>query len=391
MMTSGLINLFFKIEGRINRSEWWGWFILLVAGTIAVLFGLSAFSRILTVSAQLLGYIAWAVFLWCFVCLSAKRLHDTNASAWWMLIGLIPVIGGAVLLIWLGFRPGTNAGDLNDYGEPPPEYSGVSEHTFPISARSFIRAWGSAMLLAALGLVLWEILVRVLDVQTWILPPVSLILAELADKPDLFLRHASITAQEILIGFAVSMTFAGVMATAMFWSRLLERSVYPFLIASQTIPVFTLAPMLLIWIGTGIAPKIVVVVLFTFFPVTINLMTGLKSVDSDMVDMFRTLGASRWQMFTKLYIRSALPYLFAGLKVAAVVSVIGAVIGEWISAASGLGWLIKTSTPKFQTELVFAAIFTLSVMAALMFIAIALLQSRILRNYPGSNAQGGES
>ena len=224
------------------------------------------------------------------------------------------------------------------------QHTTASEHTFAMRTRSFIRAWGSAMALAALGLVLWEVLVRVLNVQTWILPPVSLILAELADKPSLFLRHASVTAQEILIGFAFSITFACVMATAMFWSRLLERSVYPFLIASQTIPVFTLAPMLLIWIGTGIAPKIVVVVLFTFFPVTINLMTGLKSVDSDMVDMFRTMGASRWQMFTKLYVRSALPYLFAGLKVAAVVSVIGAVIGEWISAASGLGWLIKTST-----------------------------------------------
>ncbi len=263
--------------------------------------------------------------------------------------------------------------------------------TFAMRVRAFGRAWGSAMVLAGLGLVLWEILVRVLNVQTWILPPVSLILAELADKPDLFLRHAYVTTQEILIGFAVSVTFSCAMATMMFWSRLLERSVYPFLIASQTIPVFTLAPMLLIWIGTGMGPKIVVVVLFTFFPVTINLMTGFKSVDSDMVDMFRTLGASRWQMFTKLYVRSALPYFFAGLKVAAVVSVIGAVIGEWVSAASGLGWLIKTSTPKFQTELVFAAIFTLSIMAALMFISIALLQSRILRNYPGSNSQGGSS
>ena len=267
----------------------------------------------------------------------------------------------------------------------------VIERTFSMRVRSFARAWGSAMILAGLGLVLWEILVRVLNVQTWILPPVSLILAELVDKPDLFLRHAYVTTQEILIGFAVSITFACAMATAMFWSRLLERSVYPFLIASQTIPVFTLAPMLLIWIGTGMGPKIVVVVLFTFFPVTINLMTGFKSVDSDMVDMFRTLGASRWQMFTKLYVRSALPYFFAGLKVAAVVSVIGAVIGEWVSAASGLGWLIKTSTPKFQTELVFAAIFTLSIMAALMFISIALLQSRVLRNYPGSNPQGGTS
>ncbi len=266
----------------------------------------------------------------------------------------------------------------------------VRPSTFGMRVKTFLRAWGSAMLLATSGLVLWEVLVRLLEVQTWILPPVSLIIAELFDKPDLFLRHAYITAQEILIGFAVSITFSCVVATAMFWSRLLERSLYPFLIASQTIPVFTLAPMLLIWIGTGIAPKIVVVVLFTFFPVTINLMTGFKSVDSDMVDMFRTLGASRWQMFTKLYVRSALPFMFAGLKVAAVVSVIGAVIGEWISAASGLGWLIKTSTPKFQTELVFAAIFTLSIMAALMFISIALLQSHVLRNYPGANPQGGE-
>ena len=119
----------------------------------------------------------------------------------------------------------------------------ASEHAFAVRTRSFIRVWGSARALAALGLVLWEVLVRVLNVQTWILPPVSLILAELADKPSLFLRHAAVTAQEILIGFAFSITFACVMATAMFWSRLLERSVYPFLIASQTVPVFTLAPM----------------------------------------------------------------------------------------------------------------------------------------------------
>ena len=282
-----------------------------------------------------------------------------------------------------------NASEISQIGETV--QTSTNERSLTVRVRSFGRAWGSAMALAALGLVLWEILVRALNVQTWILPPVSLILAELADKPSLFLRHASVTAQEILIGFAVSITFASALATAMFWSRLLERSAYPFLIASQTIPVFALAPMLLIWIGTGIGPKIVVVVLFTFFPVIINLMTGFKSVDSDMVDMFRTLGSTRWQMFIKLYVRSALPYLFAGLKVAAVVSVVGAVIGEWISASSGLGWLIKTSTPKFQTELVFAAMFTLSVLGALMFIAIALLQSRILRNYPGSNTQGGQS
>ena len=207
--------------------------------------------------------------------------------------------------------------------------------------RYYVQNWGAAFMIAVLGLVLWEVLVKAFDVQEWLLPPVSQILTELFADPVLFLENAWVTLREILVGFIVSTTFGFVMATGMFWSRLLERSVYPFLIASQTIPVFTLAPLLIIWTGTGMTPKVVIVVLFTFFPITIGLMTGLRSVDSDMVAMFRTLGASKWQMFTKLHLPSALPYLFAGLKVAAVVAVIGAVIGEWIGASSGLGWLIK--------------------------------------------------
>ena len=255
-------------------------------------------------------------------------------------------------------------------------------------AKYFLRHWGSAIALAILGLVIWEVLVKLLDVQEWLLPPVSNILAELVGDPTLFVRHAWVTAQEIIVGFLVSATFGLVMATAMFWSRLIERSFYPFLIASQTVPVFTLAPLLVIWTGTGLTPKVVIVVLFTFFPITISLMTGFRSVDPDMVAMFRTLGATRRQMFAKLYFPSSLPFLFAGLKVAAVVSVIGAVIGEWIGSGAGLGWLIKISGSRYQTDVVFAAIFTLSVMASLMFLAIAATQSRMLRHYPGSENEG---
>ncbi len=254
--------------------------------------------------------------------------------------------------------------------------------------RSYIQNWGAALVIALSGLVLWEISVRVFEVQEWLLPPISQILRELFADPALFLKNAWVTLREILVGFAVSTTFGFVMATGMFWSRLLERSVYPFLIASQTIPVFTLAPLLVIWTGTGMTPKVVIVVLFTFFPITIGLMTGLRSVDADMIAMFRTLGASKWQMFTKLHLPSALPYLFAGLKVAAVVSVIGAVIGEWIGASSGLGWLIKTSGSRYQTDKVFAAIITLSVMASLMFILISQVQSRMLWNYHQSDSEG---
>ncbi|MXZ03552.1 MAG: ABC transporter permease [Chloroflexi bacterium] len=252
----------------------------------------------------------------------------------------------------------------------------------------YVQNWGAAVVIALLGLVVWELSVRLFDVQEWLLPPVSKILSELIADPPLFISNGWVTLREILVGFMVSTTFGFVMATGMFWSRLLERSVYPFLIASQTVPVFTLAPLLVIWTGTGMTPKVVIVVLFTFFPITIGLMTGLRSVDADMIAMFRTLGASKWQMFTKLHLPSALPYLFAGLKVAAVVSVIGAVIGEWIGASAGLGWLIKTSGSRYQTDKVFAAIFTLSVMASMMFILISLVQARMLRHYHQSDSEG---
>lgn len=252
--------------------------------------------------------------------------------------------------------------------------------------RTAIEGWGAALALAMLGVLVWEVSVRVLDVPDWLLPPVSQILAEWWDEKTWLLSQGWVTAQEIVIGFVITGIFGITLSTAMFWSRVLERSIYPFLIASQTVPVFTLAPMLIIWAGTGIAPKVIIIVLFTIFPITISLMTGFKSVDSDMIAMFRTLGASRAQMFTKLFLPSALPHLFAGLKVAAVVSVIGAVIGEWIGAGAGLGFVIKNAGARNQTDTAFAAIITLSVMAALMFLLIVAIQSRVLRNYPGGSS-----
>ena len=252
-------------------------------------------------------------------------------------------------------------------------------------ARVFFENWGFALLLAACGFAAWEVAVRVWAVPDWLLPPVSQILVEWWDKKAWLLSHGFVTAQEIMVGFLITGAFGLTLSTVMFWSRILERSIYPFLIASQTIPVFTLAPMLIIWAGTGIAPKVIIIVLFTIFPITISLSTGFRSVDADMVAMFRTLGASRAQMFTKLYLPSALPHLFAGLKVAAVVSVIGAVIGEWIGAGSGLGFVIKNAGARNQTDTAFAAIFTLSAMAALMFLLIVAIQARALRNYPGGS------
>lgn len=231
-------------------------------------------------------------------------------------------------------------------------------------------------------LIAWEVVVRVFEIQHWLLPAPTVILAELVDSFGLLTRHAWITLIEIVLGFAVSVIVGISLATGIVWSRAVERSVYPIIIASQTIPIITLAPLLIIWVGTDIMSKVIIVVLFTFFPIVISLVTGLRSVDREMVDMFRTLGASQSQTFRKLMIPTALPNLFAGMKVAAVVSVIGAVIGEWVGASAGLGWLMKISGPQFQTARVFAAIAVLSVLAMGLFTAVVAIEKWSLRNYP---------
>jgi ABC-type nitrate/sulfonate/bicarbonate transport system permease component len=242
--------------------------------------------------------------------------------------------------------------------------------------------WLPAVVTTVILIVLWEVLVDVLDVQRWLLPPPSVIFAEIFDSFGFLARQTGITAMEIVVGFAISVMLAVSLASGIVWSRSVERTIYPIIIASQTIPIITLAPLLIIWVGTDITSKVIVIVLFTFFPIVISLVSGLRSVDQEMVDMFRTLGASPWQTFSKLMIPSALPSFFAGLKVAAVVSVIGAVIGEWFGASAGLGWLMKIAGGQFQTARVFAAIVVLSFLAMVLFAAIVALEKWSLRKYP---------
>jgi len=162
----------------------------------------------------------------------------------------------------------------------------------------------------------------------------------------------------------------------MAFSRLLHRGLYPFVIASQTVPIVAIAPLLLIWVGYGLTAKVIVVALISFFPIVVNMIDGIKSVDVDMVDMMRSFGASKWQVFTKLQVPSSLPYLFSGVKIAASVSVIGAVIGEWVGSSRGLGYLMTRSIPQFQTDRVFAAIFILAFLGVALFI-LAVLAERL--------------
>ena len=163
-----------------------------------------------------------------------------------------------------------------------------------------IFRWTPPTILLILAFALWEILVHSFSVPDWLLPPPSQIFVELFNTKGLLYFHAQITLREIVIGLLVSLCLAFSLSIAISWSDIVERTLLPFVITSQIIPIFTLAPLILIWVGTGISSKIVVVVLFTFFPVVISTVNGLKSGDKKMSDMLKTLGANRVQLYLKL-------------------------------------------------------------------------------------------
>ena len=220
----------------------------------------------------------------------------------------------------------------------------------------------------------WEVCVRLFEVQKWLLPAPSDIAVTLYADAPLLWRHTLATLMEIVVGFGLSLACGVALAAAIGLSRTLERAIYPFVIASQTIPIIVIAPMLLIWIGYGFAPKVIVVALISFFPIVVNMVDGLKSVDRDMVNLMRTLGASRWQVFFKVQVPTSLPYLFSGVRVAVAVSVIGAVIGEWVGSSEGLGYLMLRSKPQFLTERVFAAIVILSALGVGLFGSVGIVE-----------------
>lgn len=242
------------------------------------------------------------------------------------------------------------------------------------AASTVLSRWAAPGAIILIVLAAWEAAVRLFQVERWLLPSPSAIGAELVESRDLLLRHTLVTLEEVVIGFALALVVGIAAAMAIAYSRIVERAAYPFVIASQTVPIIAIAPLLLVWIGYGIWPKIIVVVLISFFPIVVNMVDGLKSVDPDMLNMMRSLGAGRRQIFTKVQAPSSLPFLFSGVRVAIALSVIGAVIGEWVGASAGLGYLMTRSAPQFLTERVFAAIFILSVMGVALFALVVLVE-----------------
>lgn len=240
------------------------------------------------------------------------------------------------------------------------------------------RATFFPLVLFLVVLVAWEAFCRLGGIPDFILPPPTQILRVAVGDVALLLPHAGITLVEILAGIILALTVAIPLAVGMHAQPVVERALTPFLIASQAVPVFALAPLLVVWLGYGLASKVLMAGVIIFFPITVSLLEGFKSCDQSYRNLFELMGASKLQALRKLYWPWALPYFFAGLKVGVSVATIGAVIGEWVGAQQGLGYLMIQANARLKIDLVFAAILWLSLMGVGLWGLVGLIEKRCL-------------
>ncbi|WP_341702003.1 ABC transporter permease [Ferrovibrio sp.] len=242
-------------------------------------------------------------------------------------------------------------------------------------------------------LLLWEAAVHLLALPPYILPPPSRVGLALAGRADLLAAQAAVTVAEMLLGLLFGALLGASAALALLASGTARRWLLPLLVASQAVPVFALAPLLVLWFGYGMASKIVMAMLIIFFPVAMTLYDGLRRTDSGWLDLARIMTGDdprhRFRILLQIRLPAALPALASGLKVAAAVAPIGAVIGEWVGASAGLGFLMLQANARVQTDLMFAALVVLALCAVALYGLVDRLSRRLLSWQPDSHTLSG--
>lgn len=230
------------------------------------------------------------------------------------------------------------------------------------------------ILVFALFFAVWEGLVDLLKIKPVILPAPSRIAFVAWENREILLKNTWPTFLAISLGFLAAVGSGFVIAVGIAYSRVVRDLTYPFLVAAQILPKIAFAPLFLIWFGFGLTPKVVIAALIAFFPVVINTSKGLTSVDNELLQYMDSLGASAAEKFTKISLPWALPYFFAALKISITLAIVGAVVGEFVAAGEGLGYVINASNITLDTEMMFAAIIVLSVLGILLFLAVVLAE-----------------
>jgi NitT/TauT family transport system permease protein len=257
-------------------------------------------------------------------------------------------------------------------------------------ARRLALAVGPPLLFAILVLGAWQLYASVGPVTSLTLPKPTEVATSLWEERSLLLENTWITVEEILIGFALAIVVGFLLAVLIRSSRAVERALYPWLVVSQGVPIPAIAPLIVIWTGFDIRPKVIVVALVCFFPITVNTIDGLRAADPELLRLLRTLRASWFQRFYKAQLPASLPFVFSGLKVAAVFSTVGAVFAEWVGSSEGLGYLILTFNNSSQTSSMFAAVVILSTVGIGLFLIVRAIEHLTLPWYYEGREEEGE-
>ena len=231
-------------------------------------------------------------------------------------------------------------------------------------------------ILVILGL--WQAVVIIFELPGFILPAPLDVLARLIERSEVLFRHTLVTGQEIVLGLLLGLTMGLFFALQMLLFRPVKQWLLPILIASQAIPVFAIAPILMVWLGYGIASKIVMAALIIFFPITTTCYDGLRNTPTGYLDLAKTMGASKWQMLRHIQFPASLPTLASGIRVAVVIAPIGAVAGEWVGSSAGLGYLMLQANARMMIDEMFAALFILSVMSVLLYFLFDKLLKKLI-------------
>lgn len=213
---------------------------------------------------------------------------------------------------------------------------------------------------------IWTMSVSMFSIEPWILPSPYHVLQELYLSAELLWKNSLITVLECILGLIIGTTIGITTATLIHWSRAVRKSLYPLIVVSQTIPFIALAPLLTIWLGFGLLPKILIVALVTFFPITMSLIEGFSQIDRSTLRTFEAMGASKGQIFGYITIPSSTPHFFSGLRIATAYAFLSAVIAEWIGAKYGLGIMLTRASRSFLVERVFAVVVVITIISLLM-------------------------
>lgn len=247
-----------------------------------------------------------------------------------------------------------------------------------------MKRWILPTLLVAALISAWQMaassgtLADLFNLESFLVPSPAEIAESLWQSRSLLAENAWVTLREVVFGFGCAVAVGIAFALVLHLSETLRLAFYPILIASQTIPIVAIAPILIVWFGFGLAPKLWIIALICFFPITVNTLDGLRSVDPEATKMMRTLDASRRQILWRVEAPTALPYFFSGARIAAAVAVIAALFAEWAGGESGLGVLIRQDIALLETARAFAAVTLLSIMAIALFALLALAERRVV-------------